>query len=324
MAEMLPDLVGPDATPFGLSIDAPDGPVADVQLIQISNNPYTLSSVAGFGSRPRLDSGVLGVATLTVHRASEVNRLVALGSWPAIPNASKAGISGPLARWTFMDHRRLPPRWTANPVSGSLRCISRVGRVHCESASLRGVWGFAGLSSGPHQRFNSDRSGAGGTRQTERNRSLPGRTRELTRSAGEGRLPTGNGYLRSLDWVRRLAGEVDALDRSVYDAISATPTPTLDEPVTRLFERRQIPSLLWMMVAFWSQHRRRSRSTPGSPRPDCNRFDFARHLRGCETCFPPPPSSHRAVDNVRSEARMPTSSSFPSGHTALRSPLPLR
>ncbi len=78
VAEMLPDLVGPDATPFGLSIDAPDGPVADVQLIQISNNPYTLSSVAGFGSRPRLDSGALGVATLTVHRASEVNRLVAL------------------------------------------------------------------------------------------------------------------------------------------------------------------------------------------------------------------------------------------------------
>ena len=77
-AEMLPDLVGPDATPFGLSIDGPDGPVADVQLIQISNNPYTLSSLAGFGSRPRLDSGFLGVATLTVHHASEANRLVAL------------------------------------------------------------------------------------------------------------------------------------------------------------------------------------------------------------------------------------------------------
>ena len=37
-----------------------------------------LSSVSGFGSRSRLDGGVLGVATLTVKGLSDVDRLVAL------------------------------------------------------------------------------------------------------------------------------------------------------------------------------------------------------------------------------------------------------
>ena len=78
VVEMLPDLVGPGAAPFGLTVDGPDGPVTDAQLIQVSNNPYNLSRVSGFGSRPRLDGAVLGVATLSLSRTAEVNRLVAL------------------------------------------------------------------------------------------------------------------------------------------------------------------------------------------------------------------------------------------------------
>ena len=52
VAEMLPDLVGLHAEPFGLTVTGPDGAIADAQLIQVSNNPYTLSSATGFGSRP--------------------------------------------------------------------------------------------------------------------------------------------------------------------------------------------------------------------------------------------------------------------------------
>ncbi len=78
VAQMLPQLLGPDAGPSGLAVDGPDGPIADPQLIQVSNNPYTLSSVTGFGSRRRLDAGTLGVATLTIHRTADVNRLVVL------------------------------------------------------------------------------------------------------------------------------------------------------------------------------------------------------------------------------------------------------
>ena len=46
-------------------------------LSRLSNNLYRLTSIAGFGSRPCLDGGSLGVTTLSVHNASDVNRLVA-------------------------------------------------------------------------------------------------------------------------------------------------------------------------------------------------------------------------------------------------------
>ncbi len=78
VAEMLPDLLGPDAAPLGLVVDGPEGPIAGAQVIQVSNNPYRLSSLSGFGSRPSLNSGALGVATLTINRPIDVNRLVAL------------------------------------------------------------------------------------------------------------------------------------------------------------------------------------------------------------------------------------------------------
>ena len=66
VAEMLPDLLGPGAPPFGLAVDCDGGPIADVQIVLVSNNPYTLSSLAGFGSRPRLDSGAHGSMALYV------------------------------------------------------------------------------------------------------------------------------------------------------------------------------------------------------------------------------------------------------------------
>jgi len=78
VAKMLPDLLGPSAESFGLTLDGPDGQLADARVIQVSNNPYTLSSVTGFGSRARLDTGRLGVATLTISPTSDVNRLIAL------------------------------------------------------------------------------------------------------------------------------------------------------------------------------------------------------------------------------------------------------
>jgi diacylglycerol kinase family enzyme len=78
VAEMLPELLGPAAEPFGLSLDGPDGPVTGARVVQVSNNPYRLSSLAGFGSRASLSTGVLGVVTLAINRMSDVNRLVAL------------------------------------------------------------------------------------------------------------------------------------------------------------------------------------------------------------------------------------------------------
>jgi diacylglycerol kinase family enzyme len=78
VAEMLPELLGPAARPAGLRTYGPGGPIENAQIILISNNPYRLASLGGFGSRPSLDSGRLGVVTITITRASDAQRLVAL------------------------------------------------------------------------------------------------------------------------------------------------------------------------------------------------------------------------------------------------------
>ncbi|HMD47337.1 MAG TPA: diacylglycerol kinase family protein, partial [Acidimicrobiales bacterium] len=78
VARMLPDLLGPDAPAYGLAVDRPGGRLEGLQLVQVSNNPYTLSSLSGFGSRARMDAGVLGVAAVSVTRAASVTQLVAL------------------------------------------------------------------------------------------------------------------------------------------------------------------------------------------------------------------------------------------------------
>ena len=78
VAEMLPGLIGPAAPPSDLTTAGPDGPIDDAQIILVSNNPYRLASLSGFGSRPSLDSGRLGVVAITITRASDVHRIVAL------------------------------------------------------------------------------------------------------------------------------------------------------------------------------------------------------------------------------------------------------
>jgi diacylglycerol kinase family enzyme len=76
--KLLPELLGPEATPFGMRYTAPDGTPHDgAQLIQVSNNPYVLTSIGGFGTRSRLDTGTLGVAAVEVKGAADVAALVA-------------------------------------------------------------------------------------------------------------------------------------------------------------------------------------------------------------------------------------------------------
>ncbi|WP_322752874.1 diacylglycerol/lipid kinase family protein [Frankia sp. Cas3] len=83
--EMLPDLLGPRATPPDLRFTGPDGeltPTADVLLV--SNNAYQLRSLGGLGTRPKLDGGELGVVTVLVDRAHDVPALMALESAGAL------------------------------------------------------------------------------------------------------------------------------------------------------------------------------------------------------------------------------------------------
>ena len=76
---MLPDLLGPDAEPTDLEFTAPDGSSCDdAPLVLVSNNPYRLASLAGAGTRERIDTGHLGVVAARVRSAADVSKLVAL------------------------------------------------------------------------------------------------------------------------------------------------------------------------------------------------------------------------------------------------------
>ena len=65
----LPEMLGPDAAPFDLRFDGPDGAVHEgAHVLQISNGPYG-TTVGTIASRPRLDTGTLGVFALLVPNA---------------------------------------------------------------------------------------------------------------------------------------------------------------------------------------------------------------------------------------------------------------
>ncbi len=90
-ARLLPDLLGNDYSQFDFQMEGPGGVSSDSpDLIQVSNNVYTLSAIGGFGSRERLDEGVLGIVAVDVHSASDLTHLVALEA---------AGRSSSFAGW---------------------------------------------------------------------------------------------------------------------------------------------------------------------------------------------------------------------------------
>jgi diacylglycerol kinase family enzyme len=60
--ELLPAMLGPDATPFDLRFTGPDGTEhPSAHLILVSNDRYVLGRAEGFGSRRRMDTGTLGI-----------------------------------------------------------------------------------------------------------------------------------------------------------------------------------------------------------------------------------------------------------------------
>jgi diacylglycerol kinase family enzyme len=79
VAAMLPDLLGPAATPLDLHFTLPSGQeAAAAQLLLVSNNPYQMAQLRGGGTRERIDGGVLGVVSVHVETAADVEKLAAL------------------------------------------------------------------------------------------------------------------------------------------------------------------------------------------------------------------------------------------------------
>jgi diacylglycerol kinase family enzyme len=80
-AELLPGLVGPDATPLDLRYTGPDGTEhATAQLILVSNNRYQLDQLAGRGTREHLDGGTLGLVAAQIDGPVQAQQFVTLES----------------------------------------------------------------------------------------------------------------------------------------------------------------------------------------------------------------------------------------------------
>jgi diacylglycerol kinase family enzyme len=79
--ELLPTMLGPDATPFDLRFTGPDGAEhASAHLILVSNDRYELGSGEGFGSRRTIDGGNLGIVAASFRSSGELARLVEAGA----------------------------------------------------------------------------------------------------------------------------------------------------------------------------------------------------------------------------------------------------
>lgn len=78
-ANVLPELLGPDAAPLDLQFAAPGGArFGTAHLILVSNDPYQLAHPGGRGTRERLDAGVLGVVAVQVADAADARQFTML------------------------------------------------------------------------------------------------------------------------------------------------------------------------------------------------------------------------------------------------------
>jgi diacylglycerol kinase family enzyme len=95
-AAMLPELIGPGATPLDLRFTLPSGEEATTaHVVLVSNNPYQLGHLRGAGTRERVDLGVLGIATIpVVEGGGRAGRTSRWNEWTATEFEVRSG--GPL------------------------------------------------------------------------------------------------------------------------------------------------------------------------------------------------------------------------------------
>ena len=80
-ANMLPELLGPDATPLDLRFTGPDGTsYTTAHLILVSNNQYQLDQIGGRGTREHLDDGTLGIVAARIDGPAQARQFIALDS----------------------------------------------------------------------------------------------------------------------------------------------------------------------------------------------------------------------------------------------------
>jgi len=122
-----------------------------------------------------------------------------------------------------------------------------------------------------------------------------------------------SGHLRA-----RLGGEIAALDRAIYGAVRSTPTPTLDKSM-KWISNAADGSRLWVLIAaaLAVVGGRRGRRAAIRGLVAVGVTSATANL-GAKQLFPRrrPRRPVTTAEREEHETKMPTSSSFPSGHTA--------
>ena len=77
-ATMLPEMLGPESETLDLNFTDGKGRAQHgTEMLLVSNNPYKLDRVGGFGTRAAMDTGQLGLVDVQVDSPSEFRALVA-------------------------------------------------------------------------------------------------------------------------------------------------------------------------------------------------------------------------------------------------------
>jgi diacylglycerol kinase family enzyme len=78
--QMLPDMLGRGAPAIDLQFEGPDQKGwCNATLVLVSNNPYHLGAFGGAGTRPRLDTGQLGIFAARIGGAKTIAKLLTFG-----------------------------------------------------------------------------------------------------------------------------------------------------------------------------------------------------------------------------------------------------
>jgi len=81
VTDLLPDLLGPEGNAPELRFVDDDGVSRSTQqLVLVSNNPYQLERLGGFATRPRLDTGTMGIVSVAVRNAADAAEFAMLQS----------------------------------------------------------------------------------------------------------------------------------------------------------------------------------------------------------------------------------------------------
>ncbi len=152
----LPEMLGPGSEPFDLRFTTPDGGEHHgAHVIQVSNGPYG-TTTGGITSRPRLDTGTLGVFSLVVPDAASATRAIAAmtTATPALYEGYKTwsaptfevASDSPIAVGLDGESLEMEPPLVFRSRPGVLRLRLPLGAIgYSPAARATGVKGLLGL-----------------------------------------------------------------------------------------------------------------------------------------------------------------------------------